>query len=536
MPVIPQLQEGQRLDQSRAIEAESVSEAGLGSRLRAQGLNSLAAEGREMLTYAAQQKELAKRLDVDNFREEAEMRALEFNDKAMKESAADGSDITQIFNQNYDEYYKERLSQVKDPDAAREARAEALNIRNAMNAKLFETGRAKFADYGLTTSRRMQKQASAGVYNNPDQPDLYSSKGYEAIKRVAPMLGKDNQYKETITFEGEFARSRIEGYVARANSSTDPLKAIEDFDKARQALRGDHAGAFDEKERKELMDNIDAKQFAYINRRREDIRWYEDRAKKQLEETQKQNFMKLYNGMANGENIDDERTRLAGLGGLSTAQDAILERKEDKVDQLTSDGSYYNFVGRAIVVKQPVNEILLDVARARQEGRIKPERAAELTKWLYDYDKQKKDKKFSDPAFKAKERANDKTLRARFGVSENPFALSFQSGEKERLYAAASERYVDLVYFKGVSQDEAMRIIKKEKGGFVDTVADVPAIPGLNRGSYTDPNAIEGAKKAIKKKASQGEYSPEEYNKHLKALKKLKDVTEAQDRWQEATE
>lgn len=523
-PFIPRGQEDQVINVSEhPQEAVDVTRAGLQDRAMQKFGEGVSEFGQGLAEYSKKRREISKKIDVDNFKAEMESIALDQHAQAIRSASADGSDINQKFNEKYDDAYKDRLSQITDPDAMREARAKAIEIRNVMNKDLYEKSQAMFVDYGLTNSRRLRAQVTAGVFGNPDNLGEYSQRGYDYMKSLAPILGADNLRKEILAFESDIADNHINGLVNQNR-----------YDDARKALVSQWAGQYQGEKRQEKMDYIDKQQMQNIDRSRGTIRFNQEQDKLKLEEKQKNNFRDLYTRQQNGEDVEEEAARLEGLGLMSNPGRAVLTGLKDKDELATSQYSKYNFHGQALILGRPIPLVMTDVGKAVADKKMKPSDGAETLDFLYHLQESQKDKRFSDPAFKALERDYRKRISTRFGVDlDNPLLGStFGNGKNMEMAAAALTEFSQYVYLHdGYSSPrglgEAYKIVMKNKGGYVETTSDVDNIPGLDRNSYEDPKAVDAAKRALQNNHRSGKLPSKDYLKNLQKLDDLKRINDA---------
>lgn len=523
MPIIPELNEGQRLEQRSPVEGYDVQRAGIGDRMMAQFGEGVQNLGEGIVEYSKRKQELQRRINVANFREEAEQKALELHDKAIRTSEADGSNITQLFSQEYDDWYKARLDQVNDPEAKRLASAEALNVRNVTNKDLFEKGRAKFVTYGNDNADRLLNQVVAGVRSDPDNPSEWSQRGYQHLKMVEPMLDKTAMRSKLLAYEKSFAQERIMGYVDQGR-----------YDEARQKFLSDHQGSFSPEEKQKIIDKIDTEQIQKL-----DLNWKiqsrnDARAAKELKDGQDLNFRNVFNKQLTGANVEVEANDLYGKGLLRKEQWELISNQESKIDKQSSQGTYYNLINRATSGKEDPDKLMRELSVLRRNDKINNDDAISTVKFLESMKERKKDQKFSDPAFKAMEKRHLEVIDRQFGVKPGLLA-EFSRPEDLQRAAEAKRRYVDLVYFNGMSdragQEKALRQVFKEKGGTASVIADVPAVPGMDPGQYNDPKATDSARRNLKSRFLKKEISKKDYLDGLRRMDSLKNYQDEKAKW-----
>lgn len=525
-PYIPGLQESQILDSSKhPTEAVDVTRAGIQDRAMQRFGEGVTDLGAGLAEYASKRRILAKQIDVDNLEADARMKALEIQDKAVKTAAADGSNINQIFNDEYDSWYKERLDQVQDPDAKREGRAKVIKVRNVVNEDLYKKSQALFVEDGVRQYRRMRDQTTAGIYSNPDDYGVYVENGIKNLNRVAPLLGPENLQKEFQAYRLEVASSHIDGLTAAGR-----------YDDARKALFEKWTGEFDDKTRKEKIDYIDQKQISTESHNQSKIRFDREDAKYKLEQLSTQNFRSLWDKQQAGANIDDEAARLEGLGMISNAHRTILTTRQDKLETRTSGYSRANFYGRAIIKGENPNALLPEVAKAVQAGDMTPSDGYQTMDFLYQLQKKREDKKFTDPAFKRLESDYRRRIGSFYGVDidSNPIfdKLMGNNGGDRDLANASLLDFTKLVYLQGYEtpekMEQAFNITLKGKAGSVKNSNDVPNIPGLERSGYSNPKSVDDAQKRAEKDYGEKKINKDEYLKRLKLFKQLRDVNDKQ--------
>lgn len=523
MPVIPTGNEGQRLEQRSPVEGYDVQRAGIGDRMVAQFGEGVQNLGEGIVEYNKRKQDISRKINVANFREAAEQKALELHDEAIRTSKGDGSDITQIFSQKYDDWYKGALDEIKDGDAKMMARSEAMNVRNITNKDLFEKGRAKFVIWGDENGDRLLNNVTAGVRSDPDNPGVWSQRGYQALKMLEPMMDKTAIQKKLIAYEKNFAQERIMGYVDRG-----------DYDKARQTFLSDHQGSFSPEDKQKILDKIDTEQMQRL-----DLNWKMNQradaiAAKQLKENQDNNFKNIFTKQLSGAAVEAEAGDLYGKGLLRKEQWELINTQETKIDNESSKGTYYNIVNRATSGKEEPGKLMNELALIRRQGHINNDDAISATKFLISLQEKNKEDKFKDPAFKAMEKRHLELIDRQFGVKPGLLA-EFSKPEDLQRAAEAKRRYVELVYFNNMAdragQEKALRTVFKEKGGTASVIADVPAVPGLDPGQYNDTKATEEAKRNLKLKFLRKELTPAQYEDALRRMKSLKNYQDEKAKW-----
>jgi hypothetical protein len=520
MPVIPVLQENQRITPGAPVEAVSVSDAGIvgrGISALGQGVESLGDSLYNIEKVKGVKKNLKRQMDIKEGKFELEDRAQKLYDNVIRIGAADGSDYETLYKGAMDDEIKRVAEKYGDDDLTKMGvQNEGADLRNNFTRELQKQARVRFTATGKARGERAMNTLAGRTVNFPELADLKMTEFREYLSTPEMDALYSPAEKEAIfkLADKTIAEASILGYEQRG-APVGVANVVSDYDQARSLVAGKYSHLFDSSEKDKLISRISRSEEAFAAKKIKEF----DRTRKEAEKldtvTKQKNYDNLIdrlNDSASPEEksiIDSQAEQAFRLGQIDSAQLSRYNTFRSGVAKKDNNAAYGPLLQR-ITKGDPAKSIMRDADKLLDAGQITPETYRKVRNDL----KARNSRAKSDPTFNRDLRFHEKRLTELFGKKE---FLEFDPGERRQNYVKILDEYRTAASKHGNPKKAADEIIKDRIGNS----ALLPMAPGVPADRQGDEKSIERELQRAEQLRRAGKLSPAEFSDRLKKLDAL---------------
>lgn len=516
MPKIPQLNRRTVVQDDRAVLVDPRAESIAGRSLQAlgQGIQNF---GQGIAQYQERRDVLDKKLQKEQFDNSLERSRQESEDFALRNAKPDGSDVIDLFEQNYNEGIAELEKSIdfKDDQSKQIFSTIAGDRRNISTLNLFQKSRSMHANNAAQVSQVIQVGLSDQAFNNPDGWDAHLEKLNGHFVGMEEILGSQTEAAK-VEATKDMATSAIQGLLQKRRYD----------DAVAEISTGRFSKMFSTKERETILGKVFNKRQRDLNvdLQQENLKESQDKRdrKKMLDNNSQETLKKVF--LANQEDdiemkesINDEIDALVATGQLDRIEGEyskkLMQDDTGKIDDRLSFDFTLNIADAED--SEDLDEINKSVQRAVIEDRLSAKVGQALIRSI-----KTKEKQFGQsPEQKQSYKNAEGVLKAEFG----PGGISDIVPKPRRIAGANAKIYMDKLIGQGVAPVEAARRAIRRFGDAQSAIPTVPFV-GVAGRMITDTETSGEVAQLLKNKERAGQITKSQYYNALSILGQHQDI------------
>lgn len=316
MPDIPELQPSQVLNAlNRPIEE---SNPGLNAGVYEGSALEKAGKGLERFASGFNKFEQA-RTQVDRSlvlaRSKAmfQEQALQAQSYAMRNAKDDGSDIVDLYNQQYNGYASDAIDKIEDPVTKDMVITAAKDIQNRDSVELYKTGQMLFVKSGHDNAQDLINQNSSLAMQDPENTFKYIQDSQKVIDDGKGTLFSPKVHEQmSEQINQQIPQAAIEGIMSKQTNDNR-------FQDARDMLTS-YSANYTPKQREAISDRIDHKELEAKNQSWQDLQRQYISDKQDLKDEQDDTFAKTMSQVINATNDVDRAQAIQSANKLIASQ------------------------------------------------------------------------------------------------------------------------------------------------------------------------------------------------------------------------